>query len=67
MPSDIDGLLKHLRADEHVCREECEYEIADLHVRWIAAVEALVKQQGDLQDSILVNDPRNDHDNSDHT
>ncbi len=40
--SDIDGLLEHLAAEEKRLREYAEYELADLHVSWIAAVEELV-------------------------
>ncbi len=62
MPSDIDALLRFLRENEAHLRSSLSTVLADSHIEWIAAVEDLVKQQGDLQDSILVNDPRNSDD-----
>ncbi len=62
MPSDIDALLRFLRENEGHLRSSLSITLADSHIEWIAAVEAIVKQQGDLQDSILVNDPRNSDD-----
>ena len=71
---DVFGVLEYLRGDKQQVANRLSFEAYEFRLRrehlqagtfarWIAEVEKLVKQQGDLQDSILVNDPRNSDDN----